>query len=95
MDTKDYIIVGLSVALTLTLVAVIIVLVSGKAQMKNPRFYSGDIMDEVDAAIRNGEVVAPDVDGIEAEARRLREVAERSRFSNDTLNAIAADYLEL
>ena len=95
MDTKDYIIVGLSVALTLTLVAVIIVLVSGKAQMKKPRFYSGDIMDEVDAAIRNGEVVAPDVDGIEAEARRLREVAERSRFSNDTLNAIAADYLEL
>ena len=42
MDTKDYIIVGLSVALTLTLVAVIIVLVRRKAQMEEPRFYKDD-----------------------------------------------------
>ncbi|AEO98300.1 hypothetical protein EPVG_00079 [Emiliania huxleyi virus 201] len=96
METRDYIIVGLSVALTLTLVAVIIVLVNGKAQqLENPRYHSGDIMDEVNAAINRGEVVAPNVIGIDAEVRRRQEEAAKSRLSDAVVNNMAADYLEL
>ena len=95
MDTKDYIIVGLSVALTLTLVAVIIVLVSGKAQMEEPRFYKDEIMDNVIAAIGRGEVVAPNVYGINAEVRRRQEEAAKLKLSDKVVTDMAADYLEL
>ena len=95
MDTKDYIIVGLSVALTLTLVAVIIVLVSGKAQMEEPRFYKDEIMDNVIAAIGRGEVVAPNVYGINAEVRRRQEESAKLKLSDEVVTDMAADYLEL
>ncbi|AEO97893.1 hypothetical protein ENVG_00198 [Emiliania huxleyi virus 84] len=96
MDTKDYIIVGLSVALTLTLVAVIIVLVNGKAQqLENPRFFSGEIMDEVNTAINNGEVVVPNVIGIDAEAKRRRAIADEWKLSDQTTYDMSADFRDL
>ena len=96
METRDYIIVGLSVALTLTLVAVIIVLVNGKAQqLENPRFFSGEIMDEVNTAINNGEVVVPNVIGIDAEAKRRRAIADEWKLSDQTTYDMSADFRDL
>lgn len=95
MDTKDYIIVGLSVALTLTLVAVIIVLVNGKAQLENPRFDKDEIMDEVNRAINNGEVVVPNLFGINAEVKRRQALAAASRLSDKTTYDMSSDFRDL
>ncbi|UKZ11097.1 hypothetical protein EhVM1_000082 [Emiliania huxleyi virus M1] len=95
METRDYIIVGLSVALTLTLVAVIIVLVNGKAQLENPRFDKDEIMDEVNRAINNGEVVVPNVFGINAEVKRRRAIADASRLSDQLTYDMSAEFRDL
>nr|YP_002296175.1 putative membrane protein [Emiliania huxleyi virus 86] len=64
-------------------------------QLENPRFFSGEIMDEVNTAINNGEVVVPNVIGIDAEAKRRRAIADAWKLSDQTTYDMSADFRDL
>jgi len=92
MNTKDYVIVGLSVALTLTLLAVIIVVARGKAQMEQPRYTKDEIMEVVNKEHDDGREVVPNLFGINAEVRRRILEAEKRKVPDYMIDAIAAEY---
>ena len=95
MNTKDYVIIGLSVALTLTLLAVIMFVVTMNGQLKHgyslrDGYGTGDILTEVDKA-----KLAVDNRGIEDEVAAIRARNLARPVNPDVaykLAAIAAEY---